>query len=83
MSYAPGDRIYAPRVHQKFFVHSTVEGFDCSGLNDLRKRGAFKGVYECQNQTVPDMSRAESRAGTDVGFMLLICGLVVLLLECL
>ncbi|KAE9373914.1 hypothetical protein N431DRAFT_557835 [Stipitochalara longipes BDJ] len=41
-----------PKVLQKFIVHSTLSGFDCSQLNDLRKRGAFRGEYSCQNQTV-------------------------------
>jgi len=51
-----------PKVRNKFVVKSTVEGFDCKGLNELRKAGVLKGEYSCQGKTVADESK-ESAAG--------------------
>lgn len=55
-----------PRVRNKFVVRSAVEGFDCRGLNELRKGGVLKGEYSCQGQTVADESK-DSRAGVVQG----------------
>ena len=44
-----------PRVLSKFVVNSSLgSGFNCSGLNSLRKAGHLRGEYSCQNQTVAD-----------------------------
>ena len=50
-----------PLITKKFFIESwpnRSSEFDCTELNDLRRKGIFKGEYSCQGESVDDESRA-------------------------
>ena len=74
---------YGPIVTKKFSVHSTLgaDKLNYTQLNDLRKHGALKGEYSCQDQTVADESRGSKSMDLRSGvWMFLLASWVCMLL---
>jgi hypothetical protein len=50
-----------PLITKKLFIESwpsSENPFDCTELNDLRRKGIFKCEYSCQGESVEDESWA-------------------------
>jgi len=59
-----------PLITRKFFIESwpnRSSEFDCTELNDLRRKGIFKGEYSCQGETVEDESSARQILAPVIG----------------